>query len=98
KSRKGKDSGRDSKDERGGERYGREELHVDSRRSGLRKRKPKQIFQSSGDSSGLERKHGFEMPTAPIVREVKIPENITVGDLAQQMAIKAGEVIKTLMG
>jgi len=28
---------------------------------------------------------------------VNVPENITVGDLAQQMAVKAGEVIKELM-
>jgi translation initiation factor IF-2 len=96
KARKSKDSGKDDRSRSG--RYGREELHVDSRKSGLRKRKPKQIFQSSGGSSGMERKHGFEMPTAPIVRDVKIPENISVGDLAQQMAIKAGELIKALMG
>jgi translation initiation factor IF-2 len=42
-------------------------------------------------------KHSFEMPTAPVVHEVAIPETITVGDLAQKMSIKAAEVIKTLM-
>ena len=41
--------------------------------------------------------HAFEQPTEKIIYDVNIPENITVGDLAQQMAIKAGEVIKELM-
>jgi translation initiation factor IF-2 len=38
--------------------------------------------------------HGFQSPTGPIVREVKIGETITVGDLAQQMSVKAAEIIK----
>ena len=41
--------------------------------------------------------HAFEQPTEKIVYDVNVPENITVGDLAQQMAVKAGEVIKELM-
>ena len=41
--------------------------------------------------------HAFEQPTEKIVYEVNIPENISVGDLSQQMAVKAGEVIKELM-
>ena len=43
-------------------------------------------------------KHGFEMPTADIIHEVELPENIKVADLAQKMTIKSGQVIKTLMG
>ena len=42
-------------------------------------------------------KHGFEMPTAPMVREVPIGETIAVGELAQRMSIKAGELIKAMM-
>ncbi|KJH83350.1 translation initiation factor IF-2 [Pseudomonas sp. KSR10] len=38
--------------------------------------------------------HGFQSPSGPIVREVAIGETITVGDLAQQMSVKAAEVIK----
>ncbi|MGK9065580.1 translation initiation factor IF-2 [Stutzerimonas chloritidismutans] len=38
--------------------------------------------------------HGFQSPTGPIVRDVAIGETITVADLAQQMAIKAAEIIK----
>eukprot|EP00163_Fabomonas_tropica_P017257 TRINITY_DN3069_c0_g6_i1.p1 TRINITY_DN3069_c0_g6~~TRINITY_DN3069_c0_g6_i1.p1 ORF type:complete len:862 (-),score=243.02 TRINITY_DN3069_c0_g6_i1:4254-6839(-) len=45
-----------------------------------------------------EKRHGFERPTKPMVREVEIPETITVGDLAQRMAVKSADVIKTLMG
>src|SRR5690554_6475290 len=45
-----------------------------------------------------EKRHAFERPTKPMVREVQIPEVITVGDLAQRMAVKAADVIKTLMG
>jgi translation initiation factor IF-2 len=36
-----------------------------------------------------EARHGFEMPTAPIKREVAIGETITVAELAQKMAVKA---------
>ncbi|OUD15307.1 translation initiation factor IF-2 [Thioflexithrix psekupsensis] len=45
----------------------------------------------------VEQQHGFTKPTAPIVREVALPETITVGDLAQKMSVKAAEVIKTMM-
>ncbi|AZD27609.1 translation initiation factor IF-2 [Pseudomonas chlororaphis] len=38
--------------------------------------------------------HGFQSPTGPVIREVKIGETITVGDLAQQMSVKAAEIIK----
>ena len=40
----------------------------------------------------------FEKPQEVIVREVEVGEMATVGELAQGMSIKAGEVIKTLMG
>ncbi|MEN9849774.1 MAG: translation initiation factor [Pseudomonadota bacterium] len=45
----------------------------------------------------LEPQHGFIKPTTPIIREVGIPEMISVADLAQKMSVKAAEVIKTLM-
>ena len=45
-----------------------------------------------------ERKGGkFEKPVAPVSREVRIPETITVGELAQKMSVKAGELIKIMM-
>ncbi len=37
------------------------------------------------------------MPAAPQVREIFVPETITVADLAHKMAVKAAEVIKALM-
>ena len=39
----------------------------------------------------------FQAPTEPIVREVLVPETISVGELAQKMAVKAAEVIKIMM-
>ncbi|WP_294946021.1 translation initiation factor IF-2 [Sulfurivirga sp.] len=45
----------------------------------------------------VKNEHGFKKPSQPVVREVRIPESITVGELAERMAVKAGEVIKKLM-
>lgn len=42
-------------------------------------------------------RHSFIKPTAPVVREVPIPESISVGDLATRMSVKSGELIKQLM-
>lgn len=42
--------------------------------------------------------HGFAMPTTPVIREVLIPETITVADLSNRMSVKAAEVIKVMMG
>ncbi|MSR13551.1 MAG: translation initiation factor IF-2, partial [Gammaproteobacteria bacterium] len=85
---------------RGGERdgrsagNGRKELHVASDKSGKRKKKqppPRRVVAPTGA------KHGFERPTAPVVREVLIPDSVTVADLAQRMSVKAAEVIKAMM-
>jgi translation initiation factor IF-2 len=80
-------------------RYGRQELHVSSDASNrFKKKKPmKATRRGGGGSSGPEGRHGFEMPTAPVKREVSIPETITVAELAQKMAVKGGELIKALM-
>ncbi|MBF0255595.1 MAG: translation initiation factor IF-2 [Gammaproteobacteria bacterium] len=42
-------------------------------------------------------RHGFTKPTAPVVREVPLPEVIAVGELANRMSVKSGELIKQLM-
>jgi len=39
----------------------------------------------------------FEKPAAPVERDVKIGETITVAELANKMAVKATEVIKEMM-
>jgi translation initiation factor IF-2 len=76
-------------------RYGRQELHVagdvSSRYKKKRRAKARMV------PAAAEGKHGFEMPTAPVKREVGIGETVTVAELAQKMAVKATEVIKALM-
>ncbi|MFC0336757.1 bacterial translation initiation factor 2 (bIF-2) [Kushneria avicenniae] len=49
-----------------------------------------------GGSSRSDNAHGFQKPVQNIVREVPIPESISVADLADKMAIKANEVIKAM--
>ncbi len=45
----------------------------------------------------LTNKHGFKRPTGKMIYEVELPEEISVGDLAQRMNVKGGELIKQLM-
>jgi translation initiation factor IF-2 len=44
-----------------------------------------------------DRESNFQAPTEAIVRDVYVPETITVAELAHKMAVKASEVIKQLM-
>ena len=53
--------------------------------------------RQQNQAANANNEHGFSKPTAPVIKEVELPEAITVGDLAQKMAVKAGEVIKELM-
>jgi translation initiation factor IF-2 len=39
----------------------------------------------------------FAQPAEPVVRDIAVPETITVGELAHRMSVKAVEVIKALM-
>lgn len=64
--------------------------------AGLKRKKRKERMRPR-KVVDADAKHQFEMPVAPVVREVVIPENIVVSDLAQKMSIKAAEVIKQLM-
>ncbi|QOC21689.1 translation initiation factor IF-2 [Wenzhouxiangella sp. AB-CW3] len=89
--------GREAKDKPSkdaGTRYGREELHIGPK---SKRRKPKGKQRRAGKVAGVSTEHGFQKPTAPVKRVVEVPETITVGDLAREMAVKAGEVIKALM-
>ncbi|HMM77399.1 MAG TPA: translation initiation factor IF-2 [Gammaproteobacteria bacterium] len=72
----------------------RKELHVAQDKSGKRKKKAPPPRRFVPQSAG---KHGFERPTAPVVREVLVPESLTVAELAQRMSVKAAEVIKVMM-
>jgi translation initiation factor IF-2 len=75
-------------------KYGRQELHVAKDKAGRRKKKK---APRSGVAIRTSGEHGFERPTAPVVREVDVPEAISVGDLAQKMSIKGTDLIKSLM-
>ena len=78
-------------------RYGRQELHVSADSSARFKKKPRQRMRGRPSGNDGDTRHGFEMPTAPVRRDVAIGETITVAELAQRMAVKATEVIKVLM-
>ena len=68
---------------------------LDAAESGLSRRRGgrKKIKASHAEHS----KHGFEMPTERKAHEVELADMVSVGSLAQQMTVKAGEVIKELM-
>ncbi|ESS72807.1 translation initiation factor IF-2 [Methyloglobulus morosus KoM1] len=72
----------------------RNKLDDDGRSIPRRGKKKKTSSRNTIQSDG---KHQFEMPVAPIVKEVTIPEVIIVSDLAQKMSVKAALVIKQLM-
>lgn len=76
------------------ERREREELHMVKQVSYKKKKPAKKQVETA--TTTLE--HGFAKPTAPIVREIIIPESITVAELAQKMSVKAAEVIKIMIG
>ena len=82
-----------NKDKKSFQKEDREELHVAIEKSGKRRKKSatNKVVPTSTT------KHGFEKPTAPVVKDVEIPDNINVGELASRMSVKAGEVIKVLM-
>jgi translation initiation factor IF-2 len=64
------------------------ETGVGRRRGGRKKLKSSHAEHS---------KHGFEMPTERKIREIGVLDMISVTDLAQQMSVKSGAVIKELM-
>ncbi|MDO5050203.1 MAG: translation initiation factor IF-2 [Moraxella equi] len=68
---------------KGGKKKGKEELEI----------RPK----SRGLKSSQASKHKFEMPVEKIIHNVEVGEEIVVSDLAQKMAVKVREVIKSLM-
>ena len=75
-------------------KYGRAELHIGGDAS---RRKKKQRVRERKAPMGVEQRHGFELPTAKVIREVGVGETITAQELAQKMAVKATEVIKVMM-
>ncbi len=89
---KAKDKDRRGGADHGGRKGGRRELSLKSERR-TRRRPAHRQAALQVDTQGGEFK-----PTEFISREVEVSELNSVGDLAQNMAIKASEVIKVLMG
>ncbi len=58
-------------------------------RGGGRQRQP--VVQQSTE-------HGFERPTAPVIRNIEIPDTIVVSELASKLAVKGADIIRVLMG
>lgn len=50
-----------------------------------------------GKQHADDARSNFQAPTEPVVREVHVPETVSVADLAHKMAVKASEVIKQMM-
>jgi len=87
------EAGRD----KGVTKYGRQELHVGGDASARFKKRQQASRHRRPVQVNVDSRHGFELPTAPVKREVQLPETITVGELAGKMAVKANEVIKAMM-
>ena len=87
---KGKDRDRAGREGFGEGRRQRQELSLKSERRSHRKVRRAQPIK-------VEQQGGEFKPTEFIAREVEVPDMIAVGELAQRMTVKAGEVIKTLM-
>ena len=50
-----------------------------------------------GGKQHADDRSNFQAPTEPVVREVHVPETVSVADLAHKMSVKASEVIKQMM-
>lgn len=75
----------------------RKQLHV-ARHNPGRRLKKKDRTRLSQKIQEEQAQHGFQKPVEKITREIAVPENIKIIDLAQKMTTKAGEVLKVLMG
>ena len=78
---------------KGGKKKGRLQLDDGSDDMG---RKPR-LKSALPKALKVDNKHTFKKPVDKKILEVSVPEELTVGDLAQSMAIKSGAVIKELM-
>jgi len=78
------------------DKFERAELHITQGKGRRKKKKGRGAAQAPVIETSSE--HGFTLPTEPVVRDVDVPETISVSDLALRMSVKAAEVIKALMG
>ena len=86
----------DGETDESGPRYFAAELHLSDAghaRRGAVKKKPKKQLEPQRGGAGA---HGFSKPVAPMVRDVPLGESILVSELAQKMAVKGADVVKTL--
>jgi translation initiation factor IF-2 len=49
------------------------------------------------NKSASQESSNFVAPTEPVIRDIHVPETISVADLAHKMSVKGAEVVKTLM-
>ncbi len=80
-------------------RYLHGQLHLGEAAAGTRrtKRKPRSRPVETRHAPQVQSgPHGFSRPTAPMIREVALGDNVTVAELAQKLAVKGAEVVKAL--
>ncbi|MDQ5908628.1 MAG: translation initiation factor [Pseudomonadota bacterium] len=77
----------------GGDRFPRGDVQSALEKGERRRPRKSKVVKTAAPAQ----RHGFAKPTAPMVREVILPETISVADLAQKMSVKATEVIKTFL-
>ena len=96
--RNNNDDGRSNNNNRGrrsndrGDRRNKNSRLFQDERMGRQRKKGRSNHVAQSDNQ-----HGFNKPTAPVIHEVRLPETISIADLAQKMSIKAAEVIKAMM-
>lgn len=81
-----------------GKKGGRDDDSGKTEREETRRNQRNQKGGKSQKRGGSTIQQSFTKPAAPVNREVVIGETITVAELANKMAVKATEVIKTMMG
>ncbi len=88
----GKKDRKDQEEER--EEYRREPEEEEPYES--RKQRKKREKRARREGRRSEEQQAFEKPDKPQVREVAVPETISVGELSDRLAMKATELIKQL--
>ena len=86
-----------NEDNRGGKPKSKLKGRGENQRDDSKWRSGKKGKRGGRNQVDIDNQHTFQAPTEPVVHEVLVPETITVAELAHKMAVKAVEVIKTLM-
>ncbi|SUB33505.1 translation initiation factor IF-2 [[Pasteurella] mairii] len=76
---------------------GRDDENTKSERESHRRNQKDIKGKGKNGKKGSSLQQGFTKPAAPVNRDVVIGETITVAELANKMAVKATEIIKTMM-